>query len=42
MGGATPRQVVLSYIRKQAEQASKQQPSMASVSVPALTSTVVR
>ena len=35
VGGATPGLVVLGFIRKQAEQASKQDPSMASASAPA-------
>jgi hypothetical protein len=35
MGGAIPGLVVLGSIRKQAEQASKQHPSMASALAPA-------
>jgi hypothetical protein len=35
VGGAIPELVVLGSIRKQAEQASKEHPSMASASVPA-------
>ena len=35
MGGAIPELVVLGSIRKQAEQVSKQHPSMASASAPA-------
>ena len=36
VGCAIPWLAVLSFIRKQAEQASKQRPSMASASAPAL------
>jgi hypothetical protein len=37
MDGALPELVVLGFIRKQAEQASKSYPSMASASAPAST-----